>query len=238
MIEHRPFATLSTLSRDWLKARLHFRVGNSGHPKHCAPAPLLVWNDDEVAPRSGFGLHSHRDMEIVTWVRSGAITHEDDAGNRARLVAGSVQAMHAGTGIHHAERNEEAVPARMFQIWLRPRAPGGTPSWTMRSCCPGRRDGRFVTLASGDPADVRAGALPIDADARVRIATLREGASIRVALASPHAAYFVPDHGGIDLAGVRLDARDGALATDEDNLSLTALSDTDVLMVELLGGSA
>ena len=68
-------------------------------------------------------------MEIVTWVRSGAITHEDDAGNRARLVAGSVQAMHAGTGIHHAERNEEAVPARMFQIWLRPRAPGGTPSW-------------------------------------------------------------------------------------------------------------
>ena len=95
-----------------------------------------------------------------------------------------------------------------------------------------------MTLASGDPADVRAGALPIDADARVRIATLREGASIRVALASPHAADFVPDHGGIDLAGVRLDARDGALAMDEDNLSLTALSDTDVLMVELLGGSA
>lgn len=234
MIEHRPFASLGTLSRDWLNARLHFRFGKLGQPAHGAVGPLIVWNDDEVAPHSGFGLHPHRDMEIVTWVRSGAITHEDDAGNRARLVADSVQAMHAGTGIHHAERNHEDVPARMFQIWLQPRKPGGTPCWTTGSCSQTRRDGRFVTLASGDPVDVHAGALPIDADARVRIVTLREGRSIRVALDAPHAAYFVTDHGQIDIAGTRLEPRDGALVRDVSEVSITASSDTDVVMVELL----
>lgn len=237
MIEHRPFTALGTLSTEWLKARLHFRVGDLGQVEHRPMGPLVVWNDDEFAPHSGFGLHPHRDIEIVTWVRSGAITHEDDTGNRARLVAESVQAMHAGTGIHHAERNDEDVPARLFQIWLQPRAPGGAPRWTTRCCSQARRDGRFVTLASGDPADVGAGALPIDADARVRIATLREGETTRVALASPQSAYFVTDHGSIDIGGLRLDPRDGALVTRESDVSITALGDTDVVMVELLRGS-
>ena len=116
MIEHRPFASLGAISRDWLEARLHFRVGETGSVDATPLGALYVWNDDEFAPHSGFGLHAHRDVEIVTWVRSGAITHEDDAGNRARLVAGSVQAMSAGAAIHHAERNEENMPARLFQI--------------------------------------------------------------------------------------------------------------------------
>ncbi|BDD91919.1 pirin-like protein [Pandoraea sp. NE5] len=235
MTEHRPFTSLGTLSREWLSARLHFRIGNLGQLAHRPLGPLVVWNDDEVAPHSGFGLHPHRDIEIVTWVRSGAITHEDDAGNRARLVVDSVQAMHAGTGIHHAERNDEDAPARMFQIWLQPRARGGTPHWAMGSCSKAQRDGRFVTLASGDPADVRAGALPIDTDARVRIATLREGLSMRVALDSPQAAYFVTDHGRIDIAGARLEPRDGALVTGESEVLINAISDADVVMVELLG---
>ncbi len=234
MIEHRPFTSLGALSTDWLKARLHFRVGNIGQLAHRPMGPLVVWNDDEFAPHSGFGLHPHRDIEIVTWVRAGAITHEDDTGNRARLVAESVQAMHAGTGIHHAERNDEDVPARLFQIWLQPRAPGGAPSWTTGSCSPARRDGRFVTLASGDPADVRAGALPIDADARVRIATLREGTTANVALEVAQAAYFVSDHGRLDIGGIRLEPRDGALVTGESEVSVTALDDTDVVVVQLL----
>ncbi|WP_322072251.1 pirin family protein, partial [Paraburkholderia bannensis] len=115
MIEHRPFLTLGAIKSDWLDARLHFRVGETGRAEHAPLGPLYVWNDDVFAPRSGFGLHAHRNVEIVTWVRSGAITHEDDAGNRARLVADSVQAMSAGATIHHAERNDEDVPARLFR---------------------------------------------------------------------------------------------------------------------------
>ncbi|KAF1029138.1 MAG: Quercetin 2,3-dioxygenase [Burkholderia plantarii] len=238
MIEHRPFATLGAISTDWLSARLHLSVGTLGRDTHRALGPLVVWNDDEFAPHSGFGLHPHRDIEIVTWVRSGAITHEDDTGNRARLVAGSVQAMHAGTGIHHSERNDEDVPARLFQIWLTPRTPGGAPRWATRCCSALRREGRFVTLASGDPANVRSGALPIDADARVRIATLREGEAVRVGLDAWQAAYVVADHGRIEIDGVRLEPRDGALVSQAPGMAITARSDTDVVMVELSRGDA
>ncbi|MEX3638243.1 pirin family protein [Paraburkholderia sp. BR14320] len=234
MIEHRLDLACSAVRRDWLNTRAHFRVGQGGRTGHAPLGALYVWNDDEFAPRSGFDLHAHRDVEIVTWVRSGAITYEDDAGNRARLVADSVQAMSAGTALHHAERNEEDVPARLFQIWLHPRTPGGTPRWATRICSRGCREGRFVTLASGDPDDVCAGALPIHADARVRIATLREGTTLHHVLPRSRRAYLVADHGRLDVGEVRLAPRDGVAVRDESQLTLVARDDTDVVIVELL----
>ena len=238
LIEHRPFFSLGAIRRDWLDARLHFRFGETGRAGHAPLGPLYVWNDDEFAPHSGFGLHAHREVEIVTWVRSGAITHEDDAGNRARLVAGSVQAMSAGTAIHHAERNEEDVPARLFQIWLRPRTPGGAPRWATRACSRELREGRFITLASGDADDVAAGALPINADARVRIATLREGTSMQHTLPMPGSAYLVADHGRLDVGHVRLAPRDGVAIRNQAQLTLTARDDMDVVIVERLRNDA
>jgi quercetin 2,3-dioxygenase len=235
MIEHRPFHSLGAIRRNWLDARLHFRVGETGRPDHIPLGPLHVWNDDEFAPHSGFGLHAHRNVEIITWVRSGAITHEDDAGNRARLVADSVQAISAGATILHAERNDENVPARLFQIWLRPRMQGGIPRWATRVCSQESREGRFVTLASGDPRDVRSGALPINADARVRVATMREGMTIRHELPIPGSAYLVADHGELDVGPVRLASRDGVAVQEERQLNLVAHGDTNVLIVELLG---
>jgi quercetin 2,3-dioxygenase len=235
MIEHRPFLSLGVLQSDWLKARLHFRVGEIGRAEHMPLGPLYVWNDDEFAPRSGFGLHAHRNVEIVTWVRSGAITHEDDAGNRARLVADSVQVMSAGATIYHAERNEEDTPARLFQIWLRPRTTGGTPRWATRVCSRECREGRFVTVASGCPQDVCAGALPVNADARVRVATLREGSTIRHMLPLPGAAYLVAVHARLDVGNVQLEPRDGAVVRGVEQLDLMAHGDTDVVIVELLG---
>ncbi|MEM5345663.1 pirin family protein [Paraburkholderia azotifigens] len=234
MIEHRPFLSLGAIRRDWLDARLHFRFHETGRTGHAPLGPLYVLNDDEFAPRSGFGLHAHRDVEVVTWVRSGAITHEDDAGNRARLVADSVQAMSAGAAILHAERNEENVPARLFQIWLRPRMPGGAPRWATRVCSPELREGRFVTLASGDPDDVDAGALPINTDARVRIATLREGTRVQHTLPMPGSAYLVADHGRLEVGHVCLAPRDGVAVRNEAQVTLTARDDTDVVIVELL----
>ncbi|MGF6768076.1 redox-sensitive bicupin YhaK (pirin superfamily) [Paraburkholderia sp. GAS199] len=235
MIEHRPFHSLGAIRSDWLDARLHFRVAETGRAEHAPLGPLYVWNDDEFTPNSGFGLHAHRNVEIVTWVRSGAITHEDDAGNRARLVTDSVQAMSTGATIHHAERNDEDVSARLFQIWLHPRKRGGAPRWATRVCSRECREGRFVTLASGDADDVRAGALPIDADARVRIATLREGSAIEFTLPVLGAAYLVADHGRLDVGSIRLAPRDGVVIRDEKKVMLTARDDTDVVVVELWG---
>ncbi|SIT46073.1 Pirin-like protein CC_1473 [Paraburkholderia piptadeniae] len=234
MIQHRPHIARGAVRWDWLNTRAHFRVGQCGRTDPAPIGALYVWNDDEFAPHSGFDLHAHRDVEIVTWVRSGAITYEDDAGNRARLVADSVQVMSAGTAVHHSERNEEDVPARLFQIWLHPRTSGGTPRWATRICSRGCREGRFVTLASGDPDDVRAGALPIHADARVRIATLREGTTVHHVLPTSRRAYLVADHGRLDVGEVRLAPRDGVAVRDESQLTLVARDDTDVVIVELL----
>lgn len=234
MIEHRPYLSLGVVRRNRLDTRLHFRFGECGRVGHAPLGALYVWNDDEFAPRSGFDLHAHRDVEIVTWVCSGAITYEDDSGNRARLVADSLQVMSAGTAVHHAERNEEDVPARLFQIWLHPHTPGGTSRWATRICSRGCREGRFVTLASGDADDVRAGALPIHADARVRIATLREGTTVHHVLPASRMAYLVADHGRLDVGEIRLAPRDGVAIRDESQLTLVARDDTDVVIVELL----
>ncbi|MEM5310191.1 pirin family protein [Paraburkholderia sp. JHI869] len=234
MIGHRRYLSLGAVRRDWLDTRQHFRFGECGRADHAPLGALYVWNDDEFAPHSGFELHAHRDVEIVTWVRSGAITYEDDAGNRARLVADTVQAMSAGAAVHHAERNEENVPARLFQIWLHPRTPGGTPRSATRICSRGCREGRFVTLASGDPDDVCAGALPINADVRVRIATLREGSMVHHVLPASGAAYLVADHGRLDVGQIRLAPRDGVVVSDEPHIAMVALDDTDVVIVELL----
>jgi redox-sensitive bicupin YhaK (pirin superfamily) len=234
MLEHRSFPSLGAITSKWLTARLHFRVGDTGRADHARLGALYVCNDDDFAPHSGFGLHAHRDVEIVTWVRSGAITHEDDMGNRARLVADSVQAMSAGAGIHHTERNEESTSLRLYQIRLHPRSSGGAPRWATRICSQASREGRFVTLASGDPDDVRAGALPINADARVCIATLREGITVRHTLHSPYQAYLVTDQGRLDVEDTRLAPRDGVAVSDEPSISILARDDTDVVMVELL----
>ncbi|MCA7933469.1 pirin family protein [Burkholderia cepacia] len=234
MIEHRPFPSLDAIRRDGVDVRQHFRAGDVGHADHAPLGPLHMWNDIEFAQYAGLGLRAHRDVEIVTWVRSGAITHEDDAGNRARLVANSVHVTSAGTAIHHAERNEENIPARQFQIWLRPHTPASTPRCATRVCSPGCREGRFVTLASGDPEDVRAGALPIHANARLRIATLREGTAMQHVLPTPGSAYLVTDHGRLDVGPIRLAQRDGIAVRNETRLVLRARDDTDVVIVELL----
>ncbi|MPV71649.1 pirin family protein [Burkholderia sp. BE17] len=234
MMEHRPFLALGAIRRGCVDVRQHFRAGDSGHADHAPLGPLYMWNDVEFAPHSGLGPHAHRDVEIVTWVRSGAITYEDDTGNRARLVADSVHVISAGAAIHYAERNEENIPARQFQIWLRPHTPASTPRCATRVCSPGCREGRFVTLASGDPEDLRAGALPIHADARVRIATLREGMAMQHVLPMPGSAYLVADHGRLDVGPIRLAQRDGIAIRDETRLMLRARDDTDVVIVELL----
>jgi quercetin 2,3-dioxygenase len=230
MLEHRPLATLDGGDHGWLQARHHFAFAGVGRPEHAPIGVLKVWNDDTIAPRSGFPLHPHRDIEIVTFVREGAITHEDSLGNKGRTLAGDVQVMSAGTGIRHAEYNAEDVTTRLFQIWLAARTPGGRPRWANRAFPGADRSGRFVTLASGDPENE---ALAINADAQVLGATLRAGSIITHDLAAHPHAYLVPTSGKVLVNGIELMPGDGVAIHHEPTLTITAIEDTQVVLVAL-----
>ena len=172
MIQVRPFTGLGSFRNEWLNARHHFSFGQYHDPERMGFGRLRVWNDDEVAPGTGFDPHPHREMEIVTYIREGAITHRDNLGNEGRTAAGDVQVMHAGTGIVHAEYNREAAPTRLFQIWIQPDRHGVAPGWATRQF---PREGGLSVLASGRAQDAESGPLPLNADAAVLAGTLRAG---------------------------------------------------------------
>ena len=230
MIEHRPFASLGHEKLDWLDTHYHFSFAQYRDPRRMHWGSLRVWTDDEIAPGQGVAPHAHADMEIVTYVRDGAVTHEDSLGNRGRTEAGDVQVMSAGSGIRHAEYNLEAGPTRLFQIWIIPTERGGEPAWDTRPFPKADRAGRLVTLASGTGGD--ADALPIRADARILGATLKQGDTIDYALAPGRHAYLVPVVGSLRVNELTLSARDGAAIVDEPVLRLTALADTEIVMVD------
>jgi redox-sensitive bicupin YhaK (pirin superfamily) len=230
MLQLRSKETLDRGDRGWLKARHHFVVSAGGNPAHGPLGALVVWNDDEIAPGTGFGHHTHTDMEIITYVRKGIVTHEDDAGNIGRTAAGDVQVMSAGTGISHSERNHSEDPLELFQIWLLPRERGGTPRWGSRRFPKGDRAGRLVTLASGDPNDAEA--LPIGADARVLGATVLAGTTLTHSPAGFRHTYLAPAQGVILVNGQRVPVGDGIAAIDEPELTITAEEDAELILVD------
>jgi len=231
MIDKRPFSTLGGANHGWLNAKHHFSFASYSDPARMGWGALRVWNDDEIAAGTGFPPHPHADMEIITYVRDGAITHEDSLGNKGRTEAGDVQVMSAGTGIRHAEYNAEKETTRIFQIWIIPDGRGGAPSWGARPFPKGDRSGRFVTLASGRDGD--ADALPIRANARVLGATVKAGETIEYSLDKNRNAYLVPAAGSIEVNGVPLDARDGAAIRDESRIAIKALADAEVVLVDV-----
>ncbi|HEY0269968.1 MAG TPA: pirin family protein [Sphingomonas sp.] len=230
MIELRPFASLGGANHGWLDARHHFSFAGYFDPARTNWGSLRVWNDDVIAPHSGFPPHPHRDMEIITYVREGAISHKDNLGNAGRTEAGDVQVMSAGTGIAHSEYNEEDVEARIFQIWIVPNRTGEKPGWGARPFPRGERAGQFVTLASGFAND--ADALPIRTDARVVAATLKAGESADYPLGKGRRAYLVPATGAIEIDGVRAGARDGVAISDVETLRVTAIEDSEIVLVD------
>jgi len=230
MIDVRPFDTLGAANHGWLDAHHHFSFADYYDPKRMAWGNLRVWNDDAIAAKSGFPPHPHSDMEIITYVREGAITHQDSLGNRGRTEAGDVQVMSAGSGITHAEYNLEDETTRLFQIWILPTQRGGNPSWGARPFPKGDRSGRFVTLASGFAED--GDALPIRTDARVLGANLKAGETAEYTLGGRRHAYLVPAKGKVEVNGVGLNARDGAAITEVETIRVTAVEDAEVVMVD------
>ena len=228
MIEHRRIDEIGGTELDWLKAKHHFALGPYGNPAHKPVGNLYVWNDDEIAPRSGFPPHQHADVEIVTYVREGVITHTDSLGNKGYVHAGDVQVMSAGTGIRHSESNEGHAPTRLFQIWLSPVRSGGEPTWGTRPFPRSDRAGRFVLLASRAG---REGSLPVGSDADVLGGMLPNGAETVYELADDEAAYIVPATGSIEINGEELTPRDGAAIRGERFLRIKALDDAEVVLV-------
>jgi len=231
MIEHRAFKDLGGADHGWLKAKHHFSFADYYDPKRMSFGSLRVWNDDEIAPGTGFPPHAHSDMEIITYVRQGAISHEDNQGNRGRTEAGDVQVMSAGTGIRHAEYNREPVPTTLFQIWIEPTEAGGRPNWGTKPFPKDNRSGHFIVLASG--YDVDKEALPIRTKARVLGASLMANESLEYLLSEGRKCYLVPAKGSLDVNGVRINCRDGAAIEKEATLKITALKNSELVLVDV-----
>ena len=230
IVDRRPFATLGHADHGWLNARHHFSFADYYDPDRMSWGAIRVWNDDEIAPNSGFPPHPHRDMEIITYVRTGAITHQDSLGNQGRTGAGDVQVMSAGTGVRHAEYNLESETTTLFQIWIQPKRLGGSPSWGAKPFPKADRSGQFVTLASGFAEDE--GALPIRADARLLAATVAAGDSVSYTIGAGRHAYLVPARGTIEIDGERIDARDGAAIVGGRTITVTAIDEAEIVLVD------
>jgi redox-sensitive bicupin YhaK (pirin superfamily) len=230
MIELRPFKGLGGADHGWLKAKHHFSFGRYFDPERMGWGALRVWNDDEIAPRTGFPPHPHANMEIITYVREGAITHADSLGNEGRTEAGDVQVMSAGSGIRHAEFNKEPDTTTLFQIWIEPDREGGEPSWGAKPLPKADRSGKFVVLASGFEGD--ADALPIRAAARVLGATVKAGDTVAYDLGPNRHAYLVPAIGEVEVNGLKLETRDGAALANEPVVKVTALTDAEIVLVD------
>lgn len=230
MIDVRNFEDLGAFKIDWLNAKHHFSFGSYHDPKRMGWGALRVWNDDEIQPKTGFPPHPHADMEIITYVRDGAITHEDNLGNKGRTEAGDVQVMSAGSGIRHSEYNMEDELTRIFQIWIMPDQRGGDPYWDARAFPKGDRSGDLVVLASGHKSDE--GALPIRADARVLGATVKAGESVSYSLAEGRHAYLGLAKGAVTVNGETVGPRDGAAIKDVDVITIEAIEDAEIVLVD------
>ena len=230
MIEIRPFASLGHADHGWLDARHHFSFADYRDPARMGWGAVRVWNDDAIAPHTGFDPHPHNDMEIVTFVRSGAITHRDSLGNEGRTAAGDVQVMSAGTGIVHSEHNREDEATTLFQIWIRPTRSGEAPSWGQREFPRGTRAGRWEVVASGDPEGDAA--LPLRADAKVVAASLAAGQSAEYATDPARHCYLVAARGRIRVNGIEAQARDGIAITGEASIRVEAIDEAELVLVD------
>src|SRR3569623_572583 len=219
MIDIRKFGSIGHAEHGWLAARHHFSFASYHDPDRMGWGRIRVWNDDRIAGKSGFPPHPHRDMEIVTYVRTGAITHQDSMGNKRRTGAGDVQVMSAGTGVVHAEYNLEDEQTTLFQIWIETDKPSAQPSWGAKPFPKDSREGTFQVLASGN------------ADARVLGATVKAGESIAVDADPSRHLYLVPS-GRVRVNGVEAGPRDGVAITGEAKVEISAEDDSELVLAD------
>ncbi|MCO6458662.1 MAG: pirin family protein [Pirellulaceae bacterium] len=215
----------------WLDTYHTFSFASYQDPRHMRFRALRVMNEDVVAPGQGFGTHPHHDMEIVTYVLSGALEHRDSMGNGQVLRPGEFQRMSAGTGITHSEFNPSATePVHLYQIWLFPERKGIEPSYEQKQFPAAERHNRWRLVASRDAQD---GSLRIHQDARIYLANLAAGHSVDHTLAADRHAWLQVLRGRVTLSGVLLDTSDGAAVSDQALLAVRAEQDAEIMLFDL-----
>jgi len=230
MIQIRKAAERGHFDHGWLDTYHTFSFGDYFDPAHMGFRSLRVINDDRVEPGQGFGMHGHRDMEIVTYVLEGALEHRDSLGNGSVIRRGELQRMTAGTGVRHSERNpSDKEWVHLYQIWLHPDRKGLTPSYEQLTLDDEKR-GRFCLAASPDGAN---GSLTIHQDARLYLASLLPGEAVGHPLDRGRAAWLQVLRGRVDLLGNDLSAGDGAAVTDESSVTVLAAVPAEVLLFDL-----
>lgn len=229
MLNIQRYNDLGTMKIDWLDAHYHFSFASYHNPERMGLGPLRVINDDIVKAGGGFAPHPHRDMEIITYVREGAITHEDSLGNRGKTAAGDIQIMSAGSGITHSEWNEESVDTRLYQIWIHSRSKGTPPRWEAKKFP--KTEGALHLLASGREGDAAKGALWIDSDAAIYGGVLKAGQAWTQPLGG--AGYLLVSTGEVTLDGETLRKGDGVAITEAKEINLTAGAQSELVLIDL-----
>ena len=232
MIKIIPIASLGHQKHGWLNARHHFSFANYYDPRRMGQAPLRVWNDDTIKAGTGFPMHPHQDMEIITYIRTGAITHEDNLGNHGRTEAGNIQVMSAGSGIIHSEYNLENEATTLFQIWIETAHPGIEPRWATRPF-PKLETDRLQLMASGRSEHEKLNALKIYQDAALWAANSAAGNVLTHILGLDRHAYLVASKGEITVNGISAETGDGVQVTNEEKLEIRMQTAGEIVMVDL-----
>jgi redox-sensitive bicupin YhaK (pirin superfamily) len=216
---------------DWLDSRHTFSFGDYYDPQHMGFGHLRVINEDRVAPGAGFGTHSHRDMEIITYVLEGALAHKDSTGTSAVIRVGDVQRMSAGTGISHSEYNaSQTEPVHFLQIWILPNETGLKPGYEQRSFDLEESRGSWILVAAQDARD---GAVKVHQDAELSLAVLPRGKELTCSSKSGRRAWLQIARGKATLNETSLEAGDGAAISEESLIGLRALEDAEILLFDL-----
>jgi redox-sensitive bicupin YhaK (pirin superfamily) len=229
MIKLHKYNELGGDNHGWLDTKHHFSFAGYHDPKKMSFGELLVINDDIIAPYTGFDMHPHRDMEIITYVRTGAISHKDNRGNKGRTTAGNVQVMSAGTGIFHSEFNHEDEATTIYQIWIMPRSKGIDPVWDTAEFPTEQADGALSLLVSGDGQ----APLQINQDARIYASRLSSGAELVHKIKGQ--AYILVSDGNFEIGGVKSEKGDGLAISNESKVDIKATSDGEILIIEVPG---
>jgi redox-sensitive bicupin YhaK (pirin superfamily) len=231
MITLRPAGERGQADFGWLDTRHSFSFGDYFDPEHTQFRALRVLNEDRVQPGQGFGTHGHRDMEILTWVLSGALEHQDSLGTHGVIRPGEAQVMSAGTGIRHSEFNASATePVHFLQIWLLPERQGLPPRYDQVAFPDGELRNHLRSIASSDGAQ---GSVKLFQDARVYAARLDPDQVVSLPLPAGRSGFLQVAAGGVSLNGQAMYAGDGARIQGEASLSLRAVSPSEVLFFDL-----
>lgn len=233
MIRVFPKDSLGGFQNDWLHSKHHFSFGEYHDRARMGFGPLRVINDDLIRAGSGFELHPHRDMEIITYVRTGAVHHRDTLGNKGQTAAGDVQVMTAGTGIAHAEHADPKDDTTLFQIWIQPNRKGLEPRWEQAEFQKAPVTGALKLLVSGREGDAGSGALSIHQDAAIYGGNLTPDTALTHTVRGETGAYVVVSAGEVEVNGTVLKTGDGAEVTAEPTLNIRSLTNAELLVIEV-----